>query len=138
MVIISIDPGVTTGIAIRYDDDRIGTHVITKDRQVRELRNLMELITPDVCVFEEFSAQQIDTNGLHTVRLIGAIEVLCLLRGCTCVLQFPWERNGQLQAARAWHKGKKHMVHQVDALAHLLLYEDRVASGKVMKDRRSL
>src|SRR5215831_5843760 len=120
-MIISIDPGGTTGVAIRFPDGSFKTVSITKKT------DLYELIRPpvEVCVYEEFQAQLISGYGLHTVRLVGAIEALCWNYGIKGVPRQPQRRKAYVSKAVALlhDSGYSFTDHEADALAHLLSYE---------------
>lgn len=139
MTLIAIDPGITTGVAIRSDTvDRNGSPAISPQymtlviHRPRDLWAIFDKHQPQVVIFENFqSAGLISKDGQATLRLIGGIEAVTYRLGIPTCLQFPQERYGFLPAARAMLKAtrRKFPIHEVDALAHLLLYEDRVARG---------
>ena len=140
MTIIAIDPGQTSGIAISTGD---GPHMTLVTRDPKDLWQLFSKHLPVVVVYEEFATPgRISKDGLFTVRLIGAIEAICYERGIKTCLQYPRERYQFLTASKAilQSTGKKFMEHEMDALAHLLVYEYSVSIGsidKIMSKRRS-
>jgi len=140
VTIIAIDPGVTTGIAIRDSTDQLHTTIVHRQK---DLWAIIDKHEPYHVVYEEFKTPgHISKDGLHTVRLIGAIECYCYTKGIRTILQHPSERRGWLFPAKNMLKasGKKFLEHEIDALAHLLLYEDRVQRGvldDMMKLRRT-
>lgn len=140
MTILAIDPGVTTGVAISHDE---GPHSTLVTRNPRDLWILFDKHKPSIVVYEDFNTPgKISKDGLFTVRLIGAIEVVCYERGIRTCLQYPHERYQFLTASKAILQatGNKFMEHQMDALAHLLVYEYRVSIGsieEIMSKRRS-
>lgn len=143
MTLIAIDPGITTGVAIRVDThtSSFETMYTTKVQseymtlvihRPRDLWDIFDKHQPTCVIFENFqSAGLISKDGQATLRLIGGIEAVTYRLGIPTCLQFPQERYGMLPAAHAMLKatGRKFLIHEKDALAHLLLYEDRVARG---------
>lgn len=140
MSTLALDPGGTCGIAIRTEISTIVTRVTHRPK---DLWNLIRDLKPDRVVFENFQTPgHISKDGLYTVRLIGGIEALTYSLKIPTVMQFPNERLQQLEVARHYLKlaQKKYLIHEVDALAHLLVYEDRVSRGvldQIMQNRRT-
>jgi hypothetical protein len=127
LTIIALDPGVSTGVAIHADEYL--TAVIVN---VPDLWEIVDRHQPTVCVIENFSAGGlISKDGQATLRLIGAIEAVCYRLGIPYAIQYPQERYKFIPVARAMLQQIKRtpISHEVDALAHLLLYEDRVEKG---------
>lgn len=156
MTVIAIDPGRSIGVAIHTGErnivsseenitvpDQYNTHVL---HDPHELYSLITLCAPSLktVVYEDFNTPGlISSDGIYTVRLIGAIECLCWKLGIRTILQFPPERKQFIHVARAMLKdaNKKFEDHELDALAHLLVYEHRVRNGlldKIMKRRRTV
>lgn len=117
---LSIDPGGTTGIALRLSDGSIMTSIC---KTPEELWDFITSPGIEQVVYERFAARHIDTNGLYTVRLCGGIEAVCYLLEIPCKGQQPQQRRPYLQDAQALRKPRT-MVHELDALAHLLCWED--------------
>lgn len=131
--ILSFDPGPHCGLAWRNPDDTLDARMIYND-----LHETFKFITsnphPKVVVFEDFqTAGNISKDGLYTVRLIGGIQALCLIYNVPAVLQIPQARyafrteaanilTAQRKSSRKW------VVHEMDALAHLLAFEQRQAN----------
>lgn len=129
MSLVAFDPGISTGCAIKTDSGEYLTLVITEPSKLWEV---LEAHKPTCCVFENFaSGGIISKDGQATLRLIGAIEVICFKMGIPIALQFPQERYGHIPVAREMLKqrGRTPISHEVDALSHLLLYEARVEKG---------
>lgn len=123
-MILAIDPGVSTGIAIRMDDGDFQTVTV---RNKEDLYGYIQAPV-SVVVYETFQAQMISGYGLHTVRLVGAIEALCWYLKIKAVSQMPQQRKAYASKATALlhtKKTYKYTVHEMDALSHLLAYEAR-------------
>lgn len=117
--ITAFDPGVTTGIAVRYDDNIIFTRA---EKVLSEVYNFVLL--SKVVVYEDFvTGFRIDTNGLHTVRLVGSIIALCHVNHIPCYKHTPFKRKAFQKESHLLLKGTKHLIHEEDALAHLLAFE---------------
>lgn len=142
MTVIAIDPGPHTGVAIHTSPVEVldgRTIVIANDSDeylmlvVTEPVKLWDIVQhhrPDTIVLENFaSSGLISRDGQSTIRLVGAVELMAYITGASLVLQSPQERYPQMDNARAMLKqlGRKLISHEVDSLAHLLLYEHRVA-----------
>lgn len=131
-MILAIDPGGTTGIAIRMNDGSIQTCVcqtMTGDKKKEfDSTSLYDMIcTPGIThvVYEMFQAELISKYGLHTVRLVGAIEALCWKLNIPVLAHMPQMRRPFLDEAKKilTKKGGRYVIHEVDALAHLLRME---------------
>lgn len=131
MTTIAIDPGITTGVAISNT-----TYTTLVIHRPKDLWQLFDYHEPDVVIFEDFnSAGLISKDGQATLRLIGAIEAVTYQLSIPTCLQFPRERYPFIVPAKRLviMQNKKYLVHEIDALAHLLLYEDRVNRGVLEK-----
>lgn len=76
-------------------------------------------------VIEDFTAQIISSDGIWTVRLIGVIEGICWNADVPLFIQRNMERKAQLENAKSLlgYPNRKTLIHEVDALAHLLRFE---------------
>lgn len=120
-LVTAFDPGVTTGIAVRYDNGIIFTRAET---EIEEVYSFVQLADTGVVVYEDFQTGfRIDKNGLHTVRLIGSIIALCWAYNIPIYKHTPFKRKAFQEEAHRLLLGQKHMIHEEDALAHLLAYE---------------
>lgn len=120
--IIAVDPGRTSGIAIAIGD-QVETKVITDPHELY-LLVFSQVWSAVIC--EDFITNTIDAHGLYTVRLVGAVQALAAIRGSPIVIHTPGQRYPWIPKAKALLKGQKHMVHEVDALAHLLRYRSGI------------
>src|SRR3990167_1416896 len=96
-MILSIDPGITTGLAVRYTD---GILRVSSTRSPEDLWRLIDRLALDAVVCESFAtAGRISRYGLQTVRLIGSIQHACWQRSVRLVEQPPSFRYQQLRQA---------------------------------------
>lgn len=117
---LAIDPGITTGLAVRSGSDIVTSAV----RQTHEVYELVTSSSVDLVVIEDFNtAGRISAPGLHTVRLVGGVRALCWYLRKPCVVQTPTTRRLRMDEAKKWAKGKGLTVHEIDAVAHLLTWE---------------
>lgn len=131
--IVWFDPGEHVGIAWRNPDGTLDAKMLHFD-----LPGTFAFITkppyPKVVGFEDFqTAGNISKAGLYTVRVIGGIQALCLHLNIPCVLQIPQARYPFLVEAGNYltklrGNPRRWIVHEKDALAHLMAYEQRQAN----------
>lgn len=149
--IISIDPGGSSGIAVRLRDGQLITCIANNicinddctaietdiDRMTYKCKLCNQKSKPTVLyemltqpgiehvVFETFQAQTISKYGLHTVRLVGAIEALCWKLNIPYTEHMPMHRKPFMADAEQELQriGLRYVVHEKDALAHLLRWE---------------
>lgn len=120
--ILSIDPGGTTGVAIRFPDTTWMTASVTTPSQLWDF--FME--RPDEVVFEIFAtAGRVDHWMIYTIELVGGMKALIYGLNLHGFAHSPGFRYPFLKQAEAMLKGQEHTVHEVDALAHLLAHEGR-------------
>ena len=133
MIILSFDPGGTTGIAIKLaaGDGSLGTlrhdHYITENERdpYQTLQRIIDYM-PDVVVMEQFQTMHmISSHGLRTVELVGMIQAICWHLKIPCYRHTPQQRYPFIAAATRIleAKGEKFTDHEQSALAHLLYYE---------------
>jgi len=137
LTLLALDPGVTTGVAIRSRDNNIITRIVHRPR---DLWGIIQTVHPDVVIFEDFTTPGlISKDGLYTVRLIGGIEAVTNLCKVPIHVQYPAERYPFIASAKQILKasGKKYLVHEIDALSHLLLYEHLRAKNLLPTNRRT-
>lgn len=130
MTIIAVDPGPHIGVAI-HDSVSNEYHMLMVMEPVK-LWDIVNSHRPDTIVLENFaSSGLISRDGQSTIRLVGAVELMAYITGASLVLQSPQERYSQMDNARLMLKsiGRKLVTHEVDSLAHLLVYEFRVSKG---------
>lgn len=134
-MIIAIDPGGTSGIAMREHDDSLSYIQLHKPGEVYEFLWRMlgswkgEIVEAIVC--ENFTtAGRISKDGLHTVRIIGGVQAIGIIKGVPVYTPEPSQRKMcKDEAERLAPKGYE-LRHQRDALMHLLAYEYRKSQGR--------
>lgn len=132
MTILAVDPGGKSGVAIRLPNKEIVTCIcesIFRDgKEIRfdptELYDLLKNADYEHIIVETFQAQTIDKYGLHTVRLVGGIEAICYIRDIPITKHMPQMRYPFRDEAKQILSGRRHMIHELDALSHLLRWEN--------------
>lgn len=123
MIIIAIDPGPTqpgtTGVAIRTDDG----YMTCAYFDAKDVYELFDTTKYDACIIEFFTTSgRISRHGLGTVELVGAVTALCAMKKIPLYRQAPFYRKPWLAEAKRI-AGKGVVIHEIDALAHLLSWE---------------
>lgn len=125
--VVAIDPGVTTGVACRLSTGEAITFHLPGPNSTAVFNALENLKPIDLVIIETFFAARIDPSGLYTVRLIGSIEALCWEWKVPLDTHPPFQRKPFLTKAmnliKETNGGLKPIIHEADALAHLLSYE---------------
>ena len=123
--ILVVDPGGSTGIAVRYPD---GTWMTTTVTTPSELWDFF-LAGPDEVVFEVFSTGgRVDHYMIYTIELVGGMKAVLYALGLHGFAHSPGRRYPFMELAERMLRGQGHTVHEVDALAHLLAHENRPPS----------
>lgn len=131
MGIVAIDPGPHTGIATRHADGRIETWMIHND--LEGVWRLVCSLEPRAIVVERFATSgRISAPGLQTVEIVGSMYALAWTLEAKIVRHTPAQRMPRLREAKEMLRGIPHTDHNVDALAHLLVYEvqERIARAR--------
>ena len=119
-VIVAFDPGGTTGVAVKVGDDY---HTTTATSPLEVYRWFLDP-KPDRVVFEIFSTQgRVDKYMIYTIVLVGGIKAACEVLNIPGYAHTPQTRKAFIEEARQILRGKRHVIHEVDALAHLLAHE---------------
>jgi hypothetical protein len=121
-IVCAIDPGGTTGIAIRLptETDNLQTCVAKTPEELYDLINRGHITH---IVIETFQAQLISRHGLDTVEIVGGVKALCHVLNIELETHMPQDRYPFQQEAKQLLQGKHTVIHEQDALAHLLRYE---------------
>lgn len=130
LVLMGVDPGVTTGVALKIGD----RYLTTTTRERNELWDMIKKYKPDKLAFETFARSgRVDQNMIYTMELVGSIRAVTYVLGIASYGQAPQTRRSYLLDAETILKnsGAKFVEHEKDALAHVLFLEDRMARGKV-------
>lgn len=110
-------------MALRLPDGSF--HTIT----VRDPGELWEFFTepntPDFVVFEIFATGgRVDKYMIYTIELVGGIKAVCYALNIRSFAHSPQRRNPWLKQAETLLARREHTKHEVDALAHLLAFEE--------------
>ena len=120
MVILVIDPGVTTGIAMSLNGKIITTCAYSDS----EVMQFIHKLKWDLIIYESFaSGGRISKYGQQTIRLIGKIDLLCMQLNIKTCKHEPQNRYCGQPKARQFLKGVKHLKHEYEALSHLYAHE---------------
>lgn len=118
--VLSIDPGITTGIATRV-------HGKYSTFEVINYEGVFDIVQDhpwDLVLCENFTAKHISKYGLATVRIIGGVAAICYLRKIPMKTQQNFERiRYKPKAIELMGGNKGPRDHKMDALAHLLCWE---------------
>lgn len=120
--VLAIDPGGTTGTALRLSN---GLWLTSSLKTWEQLCDFI-LNGLDTVVIENFKAEHISTYGLHTVKLVGGVQFACRKMNIPLVIHQPQDRYPFRTDARQMisDAGIPYVVHEMDALAHLLRWEN--------------
>lgn len=126
IVIMGIDPGVSTGVAIAtmYNPNTLKLSTIMTATCI-EPEQVWDYIRPPVqiLIIEKFSAQLISKYGIQTVEIIGGVKALCAEHNIKLIEDTPQQRKPYLEKARSLVPLREnHTIHEVDALAHVVRY----------------
>jgi len=120
MLLIAIDPGVTTGIAVKIGDK----YQTLRTVDTNAIWSLLANSKWDAVIYEDFlTMNRASSAGMHTIHVIGGIKAICELYKLTVYRQAPVKRIKYM--TRAKNLGIAHGTHELDALAHLLAWEYR-------------
>lgn len=120
--VVAIDPGGTTGIAIKLPivDSMYVTCTTSTPVQLYEFLKRTDF---SHLIVENYQAQTIGHWGLYTVDLVGACKAIAHMKGAVYVKHMPQDRYAFKKEARQILKGRKVVIHEIEALEHLLRWE---------------
>lgn len=124
MLILSIDPGGTTGLASNIN----GQYETWVQPDRRELYDFISTLPNGVIVLvEQFVTSNIHSHkwGIFTTEIVGGVEAVCHIRGLAFHRRTNIQRLPYMQKAKAILDAKKrrYVDHEMDSLAHILGYE---------------
>lgn len=132
--LLAFDPGETTGFARFVNghlmwSEQLKTHTILEAASILDCliapnaSTTFEVVIENYQVFK-WRAKQHVGDTLHTPRLIGAIELLCALRGINLTKQTPQNAKGFSTDAKlkAWDMYRPGQPHARDAIRHGIYY----------------
>jgi hypothetical protein len=117
-MILTIDPGVSIGIAIHMPAG-YSTYVAQGEEAIWVL--LAEYPWKVVVIENFLTSGRISKYGLY--RMVGGVQSMCYHLGLQLAVQMPAARYPYESAAKGMLKAYPHEVHEVAALAHLLRWE---------------
>lgn len=133
-MLLAIDPGGTTGYAVRFNFGDTVTGTTTDPEQVWSLVREASGGAESTVIIERFAtAGMLSRYGLHTIELVGGVRALCWEYSIKLVERQPQQRRAwqkqaeELLRAQGRKRGgctdeKTYMIHEEDALAHLLAW----------------
>lgn len=122
-IVLAIDPGGTTGMAVRLSPDIIQTFTCPNPESVFDFVTQNKGILQQV-VIENFAAELIGKWGLFTVRIVGGVYALCHQYKIEYKLHQPQDRYPfQKDAKDILSTRRGIVIHEHDALSHLLRWE---------------
>lgn len=124
--ILSIDPGYSTGVAVRIDG-KLMTSVVYENDVLSLIDNM------DFVIVEDFNtAGRISAPGLRTKELCGMIQGYCIAKGISYVVVTPQAKFTFMNHVYDNYLGPGKLItksrdqeHECDSLAHLLSWEWR-------------
>lgn len=127
MIVVGIDPGGTTGLAILMDDGtpkelkQISGYDILHQKQLqREFIRWLRAVKPKVVAIEDFvGGGYRDKHSSMTLKLVGLFVALAAAANCNVSVQVPRARHPYLAQAKAMNPNKANN-HATDAFAHAL------------------
>lgn len=123
--IAAVDPGITTGLAFRVNEQILTCVGYSDDEVLKMLPKSLEYV-----VIERFqTGSRLDMYGLATIELVGQLVGWCKCLKIPYEVTTPQSRYPFMTEARGAVGGliepSEVAKHEVDALAHLLAWEYR-------------
>lgn len=126
MKIVAIDPGVSTGVAIKLDS--LYTSITLTQDEIKSGKLLEIIKGSDYVIMERFdihyakSQGRVSGHGLATIETVGRIMAYCETLEIPIRRQSPQNRKAFQKQAKSMMQ-KYDTIHQQDATAHLLSFE---------------
>ncbi len=129
MFILGIDPGESTGLALcSFSGALIKTHTV---KTLDYIAGFLEYKNLSQVVIEDFiGSGPRSREAIQVLKLIGAIEGICFIKKLPLAIQAPQQRKPYLAKARVLAEQQSKSLHEIDAIAHVLAYLDRIERGK--------
>ena len=89
MVIVGVDPGVTTGLCCLTLDGEEILPVGREARSTKEVMGFIQEMSPEVLVVEDFIIGKHSAEYKAPLKLIGVLEYFCQESGIKLVMQSP-------------------------------------------------
>jgi len=120
--LVSIDPGITTGIATCNPAGDFATCTLGSSGEVWDFVLQHEGVKDALVLAEQFVTKgRISKYGLETVRIIGGIQALCRQFDIRLQMDMPGHRIAYIpDALRLLPRSTEH---EMDALSHILAWE---------------
>ena len=141
MILVAIDPGPHTGVAIRYNNGNVTTQMV--HRSIFTIWDLIMQAQPEAIIIERFMTNgRLTKEGQETIEVQGSIYSLAWAIKARLCIQYPMDRTPFIKQAREelGRSSKKIESHEVDAYAHLLRYEytfkDEIMQARLTADTR--
>lgn len=130
MLILSVDPGILSGIAVRIHD----TYRTFTTKTNSDIYSLVIESRWDYVIVESFATDNnISKFGLRTVELVGGLEALCWHDGLTFVRRTPMQRTPFVYRAKQKLAllQQVHTItpHEISALSHLIGFEAKLLAA---------
>jgi hypothetical protein len=119
--IISIDPGLTIGIATFINNEYHTTNLTT-------LLELFEILDNDwelVLVENYFGGGRLSSEGAQTLRIVGAVIGFCYKANIPVQINIPSSRVSGILHAQEILANQHHSKHELEALSHLIAHQKR-------------
>lgn len=124
---LAVDPGGHIGIAWKVDGNY---HTLMTEDPI-DLWDMIyrpyQVESWSTIIVEHFStAGNMSTHGRNTIEIVGGVIALAHITRTTLILHSPYTRKAHLAKATGLLKLRlpKPVIHEHDALAHLLAWED--------------
>lgn len=126
MKIVSVDPGISTGVAIKLNNSYVTITLTVDDIETGVLwdyiKDAQQVVIEHFTVFYAKSRGKVSGYGLDTIETVGRVMGYCETLKVPLARQHPQNRKAFMKQAKQL-ASPGHTRHEVDALAHLLAWE---------------